>query len=344
MEHKKKIIFYYPDCYVGGVEMAILNLAKRIYKDYDLFLFYRSFSDLKLAAEFRKYLILHNIGGMKPEDSCDVLIYCSLWNEKIDACEFVKAKKRILWAHAIIPKGNNKFYSLNTISKIDHIVVVSEATKKSIPFQLYNKKFNNSNVSVIHNILNTEEIKEKSMVTAPDIDLAKDLNICTVARISHEKGWMRIRFLCKELQKRKIDFKWFIIGEGYVPEQVHRIYLILKDIPQIEFLGKMLNPFPVVKQMDYLALLSDYESWGLVITEAKILGVPILVSDFDAAFEQVEHKVNGLIIPKKEPKKYRKLVKLAIKNKIKYKRNLKNFDYEEINKTSLEKWRKIFNS
>ena len=45
-----------------------------------------------------------------------------------------------------------------------------------------------------------------------------------------------------------------------------------------------------------------------------------------------------------QQKKYKKLVKLALKNKIKYKRNLKNFDYEEINKTSLEKWRKIFNS
>ena len=40
---KKKIVFYYPDMYVGGVEMAILNLAKRIYKDYDLYFFYRTY-------------------------------------------------------------------------------------------------------------------------------------------------------------------------------------------------------------------------------------------------------------------------------------------------------------
>ena len=60
--NKKKIIFYYPDMYIGGVEMAILNLAKRIYKDYDLFFFYRTISNLDLAHEFNKYGVMRNIG------------------------------------------------------------------------------------------------------------------------------------------------------------------------------------------------------------------------------------------------------------------------------------------
>ena len=51
MEQKKKIVFYYPDMYVGGVEMAIINLAKRIYKDYNLYFFYHSVVSLDLAKE-----------------------------------------------------------------------------------------------------------------------------------------------------------------------------------------------------------------------------------------------------------------------------------------------------
>ena len=56
MMNKKKIAFYYPDMYVGGVEIAILNLAKRIYKDYDLYFFYRTASNLELIKEFTKLL------------------------------------------------------------------------------------------------------------------------------------------------------------------------------------------------------------------------------------------------------------------------------------------------
>lgn len=337
---KKKIIFYYPDMYIGGVEMAILNLAKRIYKDYNLFFFYKSIANLDLAHEFNKYGIMRNIGGQKPTDECDVLIYCSLWMEKEDQCGLISAKKRILWTHAIIPPGGNKFYHLPTMRKIDEIVVVSEATNESIPRRLYCGRFDGK-VHVINNILNVEEIKEKSMLQAPDLELAKDLNICTVARISHEKGWLRVRYLCEELQKLNIDFKWFIIGEGYIPEQVHRIHLILDRIPQVEFLGKMLNPFPVVKIMDYSALLSDYESWGLAITEAKILGVPPIVSDFASAYEQVEDDYNGIIVPRKEYKTYKDVAVRIANNKKLYKNGLKDFDYEKVNQISLESWKKI---
>ena len=341
---KKKIIFYYPDMYVGGVEMAMLNLAKRIYKDYDLYFFYRSFSDLNLAAEFRKYGILRNVADMYPDDECDTLVYCSLWTEREDRCGKIKAKQRILWTHAVIPPGGNKFYHLPTMRKIDRIVVVSEATRASIPFYLYCGRFDNK-VDVINNILNVEEIKMKSDLYEPDdIQLAKDLNIITVARLSHEKGWLRMRYMCEALKKLNIDFKWFVVGEGYAPEQVHRIHLILDRIKEVKFLGKRLNPFPYVKQMDYLALLSDYESWGLAITEAKILGVPILAANFTSASEQVDNDKNGIIISQKDYSSYSAAASALLANKKLYKNALKDFDYNEINNKSEKRWREIFES
>ena len=340
---KKQIVFYYPDWYLGGVEMAILNLAKRIYKDYDLYFFYKSISNLELAKELNKYGIARNIARIYPEMECDVLVYCSLWLDNDDACRNIHARQRFLWTHAIIPKVDNKFYSMSTMRKIDRIIVVSEATDASIPRRLYAGRFDDR-IYVINNILNTEEIKEKSMLPAPDIQLAKDLNICTVARLSHEKGWMRVRQLCKELEKLNIDFKWFIIGEGYVPEQLHRIHLILDKIPQIEFLGKMLNPFPVVKQMDYSALMSDYESWGLVITEAKILGVPVITSSFASAYEQVEDDYNGVIVPMNDFMAYKDIAVRIANNKKLYKNALKDFDFEKVNEISVEKWKQLLNS
>lgn len=343
MKEKKRIVFYYPDFYVGGVEMAILNLARRIHKDYDLYFLYNSFSDKDLELTLGQYGTTMNVAGEYPSFECDVLIYCSLWLEKVDKCMFIKANKRYLWAHAIIPIGGNKFYDVPFMRKLDGVVVVSIATFESVPFYLYRAGFGNK-VEVINNILNVEEIKQKSMLPPPALKLAKDLNICTVARLSHEKGWLRVRYLCKALQKLGIDFKWFVVGEGYIPEHLERIHMLLDNIPQVEFVGKQLNPFPIVKQMDYTALLSDYESWGLVITEGKILGVPVIASDFASAKEQVDHDYNGLIISRTKYSTYRDIAKQLYKNKDKYKKELETFDFEKINQKSEQQWRNIFDN
>ena len=103
-----------------------------------------------------------------------------------------------------------------------------------------------------------------------------------------------------------------------------------------------MNPFPIVKQMDYLALLSDFESWGLAITEAKILGVPPIVTNFPSAFEQVTDDVDGVIIPLNAYGLYDKAIDKIINNKDKYRKALEDFDYEKNNKHIVEQWKQLF--
>ena len=341
---KKKIVFYYPDIYVGGVEMAILNLTKRIHKDYDIYLFYRSMANLEYGKEFSKYGIPRNIRLPQTDFECDTLIYCSLWSESEEFTSFIKAKRRILWCHAMIPPAGNRFYHLPFMRKMDNIVLVSKAVGTTVPRGLYSDKINNR-IRIINNIINIEEIKEKSEQPCPlELKLARDLNISTTARISHEKGWHRIKLLCDEFNDiAGLDWKWFIIGEGYNPAEIGRAHALLDRFPQVEFLGKQLNPFPIVKQMDYTALLSDYESWGLVITEGKILGKPQIVSDFPAAHEQVENDINGVIVSMNNWNKYRAAAYRIVNNKNLYKKRLENFDYETTNLRAETEWRVLLN-
>ena len=344
MEQKKKIVFYYLDMYVGGVEMAIINLAKIIYKDYNLYFFYHSVVSLDLAKELAKYGIPMNITSI-PENfifECDILVYCSLWLERDNHQSFIKAKQKFLWSHAMVPPlGGTKFYNLPFVRTLDRIISVSKAADQTIPKHIHPKRLA-QRYYVINNILNTEEIKQKSQEDTPELNLAKDLNIVTVARISHEKGWKRIKVLADLLNKRNIDWHWYIIGEGYIPEQVDEAHRLLDEYPQITFLGKRMNPFPIVKQMDYLALLSDFESWGLAITEAKILGVPPIVTNFPSAFEQVTDDVDGVIIPLNAYGLYDKAIDKIINNKDKYHKALEDFDYEKNNRHIVEQWKQLF--
>ena len=95
--------------------------------------------------------------------------------------------------------------------------------------------------------------------------------------------------------------------------------------------------------MDYTALLSDFESWGLVITEGKILGKPQIVSDFPAAHEQVENDINGVIVPMNNYNRYRAAAHKIVNNKNLYAQRVKYFDFEKINQQSVEKWKNILN-
>lgn len=339
--NKKKIVFYYPNMYVGGVEMAILNLAKRIYKEYDLYFFYKTISNLELAKEFCKYGTPRNIMTEQIEFECDTLIYCSLWVEKEDRVSFVKAKQKVLWSHAMIPPHGTKFHNLPFMRKMDRIISVSKAADKTVPRFYYNQKLLDR-FYVINNIVNQDEIIYKSKLSTPELKLGEDLNICTVARLSHEKGWHRVKLLCDEFIKMGLDFKWFIIGEGYFEKETEKIHAMLDKYPQIEFLGRQDNPFSYVKQMDYVALLSDFESWGLAITEGKILGKPIICTDFQSAFEQVENDINGVIVPMNNFRKYRSCAYRIYNNKLLYTNRAKNFDFEKINQESIDKWKKIF--
>ena len=339
--NKKKVVFYYPNMYVGGVEMAILNLAKRIYKEYDLYFFYKTISNLELAKEFCKYGTPRNIMTEQIEFECDTLIYCSLWVEKEDRVSFVKAKQKVLWSHAMVPPHGTKFHNLPFMRKMDRIISVSKAADKTVPRFYYNQKLLDR-FYVINNIVNQDEIIYKSKLSTPELKLGKDLNICTVARLSHEKGWHRVKLLCDEFIKMGLDFKWFIIGEGYFEKETEKIHAMLDKYPQIEFLGRQDNPFPYVKQMDYVALLSDFESWGLAITEGKILGKPIICTDFQSAFEQVENDINGVIVPMNNFRKYRSCAYRIYNNKLLYTNRAKNFDFEKINQESIDKWKKIF--
>ena len=60
-------------------------------------------------------------------------------------------------------------------------------------------------------------------------------------------------------------------------------------------LGLRENPYPYMKAADAVTVLSDYESWSMVITEAKILGIPVISTPTSGALEQIEDGETGIL-------------------------------------------------
>ena len=91
-------------------------------------------------------------------------------------------------------------------------------------------------------------------------------------------------------------------------------------------LGAKDNPYPYIANSNLVALLSVSETFSYVAYEAKILGVPIISTDFGAASEIVDSNC-GVVTPKSD---FHKEIYNIMTNKELYVGmvdSLKNFQY-----------------
>jgi len=139
------------------------------------------------------------------------------------------------------------------------------------------------------------------------------------------------------LIENHIDFEYIIIGNGR--EKELEIKENLSKYKEVKFIGYKNNPYPYIKNADYIVQLSDFESWGNTITEGKILGTSAIITSFATAYEQIEDNINGIIIDLKE-KDYTKYINRIVNNKNFYKKNLETFDYNN----EIEEWNNLLKS
>ena len=333
----KKIMFYRPLFSLGGTEIAMLNLMKKL-KKYDLYIGYSdATSDKHLLDRFSEFATIINITEVK-DFEVDVFITCSAHYNLVDAVKNIKYNKFVLWIHHLINIKNTVLSNDEENKNIDYIVTVSNTTANILKSMF--PKLNNK-ITAIYNVIDDNEIKEKAKDPI-NLSLSNELNLVTVSRVCKEKGFERMIHLAKVLKDNNIDFKWFIVGGNYYKEEFERIMALYEDYKDnFEWFGFIDNPHNIVRQCDYSVLLSDDETWGLVLTEAMILGIPCISSDFDVAFEQIKDNENGIILSNTNYESYKDRLYDIINNKQKYKNSVSNYVYKI--DSIIRKWDDLFN-
>ena len=125
-----------------------------------------------------------------------------------------------------------------------------------------------------------------------------------------------------------------IIGNGRTMEDEIKGWF--SPYSNVHFIGYRDNPYNYVKNSDYLIQLSDDESWCNSITEAKALGVPVVVTKFLSAKEQVVDAYNGILVDL-DCSDYNTVVDRMISLNQELKDNLKTFIYEP----EVDKWKEV---
>ena len=334
----KKILFYLCGIYNGGTEIETLNLMKNLNKEkYELLYYYHDKQNSYdvMVQEYNKYANYEDISN---DVKVDTVLYCTHALEDIELIKNISYKHSYFWFHYFWEDQEN-FLELGLERKyIDKVITVSEYAQKKIQSMSCLKNREND-VEFIFNILNENEIIEKSKQNIP-LERVDGLNLVTVARFAPIKGYHRVKQMIDILIQGNINFKWYIVGKGNGEKEHNEVVEMLKEYEKnVELVGHKSNPFPYVKNADYLVLMSDRETSGLVITEAKIIGTPCIVSNFEASYEQITDGENGFIIDKNNINKFREKLPEVLQSKEKMRENLKNFKYSK--KDILKKWEEI---
>lgn len=207
----------------------------------------------------------------------------------------VEAKTKIAWIHTDYSTiDTHQRMDLAMWNKFDHIIAVSDACKESFLVKYGSLR---NKVIVIENITSPELIRSMSTeVVDNPMNRDKRFKLVTVARLSHAKGIDNAVKALKQLKERGYNnIAWYVVGYGGDEALIQE--LIAENNLQDSFilLGKQTNPYPYIRVGDLYVQPSRYEGKAVTVTEAKVLGRPVLITNYSTAGSQVINGVDGYI-------------------------------------------------
>ncbi|WP_318618544.1 glycosyltransferase [Priestia megaterium] len=211
--------------------------------------------------------------------------------------EKVEAKTKIAWIHTDFSTvDTDEKVDIQMWNKFNYIVAVSEECKNAFiqKYPSLEKK-----VIVIENITSPDFVETLANEEVDNPMLSDQrFKIITVARLSHAKGIDNAVLTFKKLKDKGYEnIAWYVIGYGG-DESMLKTLISENGLDDcFILLGKKINPYPYMKACDLYVQPSRYEGKAVTVTEAKILGKPILITNYPTAKSQLKDRVDGCICP-----------------------------------------------
>lgn len=216
----------------------------------------------------------------------------------IDKCN---ADRKYLFVHNEYSRLNyDSSFDYDYFSKAFRVLTVSENCLNDIisVFPAIKDKF-----AYFQNPNSTNTIKALADVGVPEeyasVSERKTI-IVSIGRFAEQKRFDRAVDTAKILKDQKIDFIWFLLGDGELRSSLKKQIRSCGLKNEFVLLGEKGNPYPYIKYADIVVQTSDYEGKSIVIDEAKILSKPIVVTNYKTAVDTITDGVNGLIAEKNQ--------------------------------------------
>lgn len=214
---------------------------------------------------------------------------------------------KIGWEHN--HHHNNKRY-INKVTKsvlgLDYFVLVSKDLTK-----FYSEKLKDKKVKCVYipNSINFFPQEKAKLETE---------NLISIGRLSHEKGYLDLIDIFKELHQKYPDSKLNIIGDGPDRKKIEKKirdnkledYIILHGFQEKEYINKYLEKSSVYIMTSYT------ESFGLVLLEAFAYGIPcVAYSSAEGTNEIISDNWDGYLIKDRDKNKMIKRICELLSNR-----------------------------
>ncbi len=211
----------------------------------------------------------------------------------------VRAKKKLTWLNTDYIQANyNPAFDRGYYASFDKVVTVSEAGR-----DIFAEAFPDMgrDAEVVYDIVSPRLIREM----ADDSEAFEDdgfeddgfrgVTVLTIGRLVLQKGYDLAVRACRMLADDGIDVRWCVIGEGEYEAELRQEIARLGLESRFLLLGTRQNPYPYLRRCDVYAQPSRFEGFGLAVAEARILGKPIVATNYPAVHDQIRHETNGLV-------------------------------------------------
>ncbi|MFV0363056.1 MAG: glycosyltransferase [Suipraeoptans sp.] len=314
---KKKLLIAMPELGGGGAEKSLVNLLNEMDEkryEIDLLLFKKrgSFKHLYLyllkiigtacsnivtgKTRYRKPLrwkYFYRFGIGKLEKEYDIAVAFLSGEIMYFVSEKVDADIKHAWIHNdYVAAGHPEKYDYKHLRCMDKIITISDKC-----LSILQTKFPEfiDKCIMLPNIVSPTHIRNLANEYIPKEYNRQTSTILSIGRLSRQKGYDLAIQAAAVLIEQKIDFCWYVIGEGELESELkHQIKQAHLE-ENFKLLGIRENPYPYIKHCDILVQSSRYEGKSLVLDEAKILAAPIISTKYPTVGDQITDGVEGLI-------------------------------------------------
>lgn len=265
MLYRLKNVIYFPSFNViGGVETFCYEMALKFGKDYDITVMYRWGDPQQMSHISKVARVIKFNDGDKVE--CEVFIFGWGW----DILDSVEAKKYVQTFHA---DYINRKLNPSPSPKITHRFGVAKNTTDGIREHYDWAK----DIQTMYNPYTPKPYK-------------KVLRLVSATRLTPEKGFERMKILCKAFDDAGIPFIWLVFTDQPKPSpHPNMVILPCRVEGVLDYVGGF---------ADAVVQLSDTEGFSYTIVESLSCSTPVIATDFAVAREQgIEDGKTGWILP-----------------------------------------------
>ncbi len=211
--------------------------------------------------------------------------------------EKVNAKKKIAWIHTDYSAVSiDKESQLEMWSPYDHIASISDKAAEAFisVFPTLKEK-----VVTIQNILPQHYIERQTNAFSVENEMPNDgtIKLLSIGRFCFAKNFDNVPEICKLIREKGLDVKWHLIGFGADEQLIKSKISEFRMEDHVIILGKKENPYPYIKACDLYVQPSRFEGRCVSVTEAQMLGKPVVITEYPTSSSQLKDGVDGVIVP-----------------------------------------------